>query len=996
MATALERFDAKWGGGEQPAVQLQTTPPPPATNTTPALQAFDQKWGVNAPPTELTATPQLDLTESRGRRDLAGQLIPIDQDSGIPVGDYWNVSTQSDPEAKAQALQKLYPDRKVRVLDTGDVTLEVVGGDGKPKDVVINPRGVGREDLLDLASQAPEIAASIATAVLTQGRGPLRTTAQIVLSALAGGAVGAARDLGERSFAGIDVRPGDIFQERGTQVGVDTALGGLGAVAGKSTRIASPFAREVKPGSLTFNLREGSDFLKKHYGLDLEFTPGQRTGNPSLLALEASEAPMPGSRSVMGKLAERNEAKLQNLQQVATGAILPEEEVGKGIISTLRRAIVEPLEEAVTKAREQAIAKGDKRVVDLLDDALGTPQGARVDFATAGQRGLQAFNDRMAQAQAAVDEAYARVNELPGGTGNVIGGSPAANAAAEIRKELPNVLKRVEKPTGLTDEFGQPLMQEVEQEQVLTSGVPEGLLKALSDLESLRGGKVSLQTLTNMKKAAYDAIAAFKTAHGDVKDRWFTKIAQAYETGIQEGIDATSNLDLKQALATARDTYKKELVPFERAGVKELAKDAFDAGRLTPEEFTSRLFTGPKSAENFAMLSEMLGKDSPAIRTLKRAWGDTVLAEATDDALGTLDPGKLAATLKDMDTHNTRLARELFGANYKALMTTLKLRAGAEGLERLDQSAVKSLLSLKDPTVADFETLVKATVTRDKAYVNDILKNVADGLPLEDFNPTQIVSKLRSARTPTEHVTQILDALPREQRDALATAEFYRLLTEASVSEGATAFKALKGQPINISPTKLVKAYGKGEDALRTTLLLGEDLPAPGAKPPTLPAGSTPAEKGASRVDVIEALVKTLAPKEAAKTAFHNMAGLRSGMAVADLLNNGPLSYASGFAKRALLATAYVKGLGNALTNTRFDAETSAVVANTLIASEPFLRASAEAFGSERTQQVVGELKQSIDRFLWEWRESPEGRKQAANRRFLQGQPTPMKMEARP
>jgi hypothetical protein len=688
---------------------------------------------------------------------------------------------------------------------------------------------------------------------------------------------------------------------------------------------------------------------------------------------------------------ERNEAALQQLQARALGEVTPEEQIGEAAIGTLRRNVVEPVERALNDARTTAVAKGDKKLHALIDNALGLPGGARVTPSEAGTVAKQAFERRIIRAQTQVDEAYAKVNALPGGTGDVLDGTAAADAASAIRGELPSVLKTVTKDTGLADEFGKALTREAQEKLLLRSGVPEGLLTALSDLETLRGGKVSLQTLTNMKKAAHDAIAAFKTAHGDVKDRWFGKIAGAYEQGIQTGVDEVGDPALKSALSEARTVYKRELLPVERVGIKELAKDEFDPGNLSPEQIVDRLFEGPKAIKNYQMLQETLGPTNPAFKALKRAWADTQLAKATDPVSGTIDADKLYTTLKNLDVDRPELAREIFGRNYQPILQRLRINSATEraGIKSLDDSEVKLLLSLPDSN--DLATVLKAVKTRDTAYVNTFIKDVADGAPLDDFQPTKFVAKLRNTNMPTAQVEETLKALPVPQRQAIATAELYRLLNEATLSEGSTAVRRQAGAPGNVSATALIKAYGTGEQARRTTLLLQEALAAPGAKPPVVPPGGAPTPQGASRVDFI---VKVLAPKEAASTAFRSLGGLRQGMAVAELMQ-GPLRYTSNFAKNMLLATAYVSGAGKVLTNRQFDSEGAAVVVNTLIASEPFLRAANDAFGPELTQQMVAEAKNAIDRFVTEISDSPRGRERAATQQFMQGGQVPMRMQPR-
>jgi hypothetical protein len=956
--------------------RLDRTPAAPAAAPTPsttttnavAMDSFkDEMRGlfaqshsqsnVNAPPAGLSATPSMGYTQLYGRKDEAGQLVPIDINAGFDA-PYWDIARQSDPQAKADLLQKRYPDRKVRLLDTGDVTIDVQDSDGKVRDVVLNPEGIDEKDFLDVAAQTPEIAASMLTSIaMGPAQGIVKTALQIAASALAGGAAGAGRDVIERSLRGIPVRGGDILQGRGAQVALDLFGEGALATAGNAFRIASPFAREAKPDSLAFNLRQGVDYLRNNFEADLPVTAGERSGS------------------------------MQDIQRIATGNLTSEEKIGADAFDEIKNRVVAPLEDAFTRARTIAQARGDDRIEQLINDVIGrAPQ--RVTPAQGGEVARKAFERQITRAEGAVGKAYADVEALPGGTGEVLSGDAAARAAREIREELPAVIKDFEVDTGLKDFTGAPITKTVEQRTELASGKPEGLEKALSDLESLRGGRVSLKTLTNMKRAAYDSIAAFKTAHGDVKDRWFTKIASAYERAIQESIDATSNIDLKNALATARDTYKREMLPLEKVGVRELAKEDVHAGVLSGEQILNRFFEGEKAVQNYQLLEDALGPNNVALRALKRAWVDSKIAVATDKVTGTIDPEKLYASLESLDNMRPELANKVFGKNYQPILSAIRIRGAIEkaGLKNIDDAELRVMLSLPDPTVADLKEVLRMSQRRQSAYVNKFFNDVQEGVPLNNFNPTTFVTSLRNTEVPTEQVKSALAALDPKTRDAIATAEFYRILSEASTTEGSTLAKEMRGDPLNLSPSGLVKALGKrGAERERTLLLLG-DGPTPGAPPPR------PGEPTPTRADTLMALVKALAPKEAASTVFSGLGNISAANAVREA-TRGPLKYAMGFPKNMLLATAYVNGLGKVLTNTQFDREATAVAINTLIAAEPFLRASIEAFGEENTKGMVADVKASVDQWIGDVRESVSGRRRAAVEQFMGGQPVPMQIQ---
>jgi hypothetical protein len=977
MPDAIDEFlDAPRNGGQLSVLPMPIqTAPGAATNaalsasTNTLLPRIDfgaiNSGGRNAPSSGFTITPSLDFQARNQRLSATGEPIPIDTTTGIGNGDYLRVAAQRGSAAQLATLRDMYPDKNPRMLDNGDlaITLDDLNT-GQPKDVVLNPHGLDSHDLIDLAVQTPEIAASIATAIATRGTGFIKTAAQIVASAIAGGAVGAARDTASRALEGIPIDFKEIATARTEQAALDAFGQSALTVGAKSLRLISPFASDIKPDTLEFNLQKGREFFKDTFGEDYPITPAEKTGSTALKSIESIEAPQPGARTVMGKLQQARDAVVQRIQARALGQVTPEETIGENAINTLRTSVVNPLEDALTIAKEAAITKGEQRLTDLLDNTVGSPSGPRMTPSMAGAKTLDEFDTKLEAAQTNVKAAYDAVKALPGGTGDVLSGDPAASAAMAIRQELPNMVK-----DGARTQ--------------LESGIPEGLNKALTELESLQGSHVSLQTLTAMKNAAYDEIAKTEAVPG-VKDRWYGKIAKAYEQGIEQGIANTGDPALKAALTNAKETYKKELLPFDRPGLRELARSEFDAGRLSPEQVATRLFDGPKAIENYQMLKQTLGANSPAFATIKRAWLDTHLAAVTDPVTGRIDAAGLERVFKDLQVNKPELAKEFLGNNYEEISHTLRVQNALHKLTSLDDSEAKVLLGLKNPGARDLEALMVMQANRDNAYMNGILKDVANGTPIASrLKPTEFVSRLRNTKTPTADVEKVLATLPPDQRDAIATAQLYQILSDASLSDAATATKSLSTNPLNISATKLAEAFGRGGTAerARNELLLG---------------GGTVAG-GTTRKNVIENLVNILAPTESRNELMGTAGKIAGSTTVLNALKK-PLAYASSYVQKAIYALAYTSKPGVAVIgNTVMSPARSAAAANFLIASEPFVRRAVETFGSEGARNIISEAKSSIDKVVNgltedRKRDTPANRQSQAIDDFLNGKSAPVRV----
>lgn len=969
----------------------------------------------------VEAVPNLTTTQREGRRDPnTGELIPISGegleitrgDIGAAFGNlqvpptinrdmsqresYWRIARQRGPEAQMAVLEKMYPDSKPRQLEDGSVTATIIdSATGKPKEVIVSGVGIDAHDLIDLAAQMPEIAAGTALAVAFSGTGFLKTAAQMVLSSFGAAGVGAVRDFAARESEGIDPKLGEIAASRTGEAVLDLFIDSSMLATAKAGRMVSPWAQDAKPGTLVFDAQKALQFFKREFGEDVQMLPSEVTGSPMLGAIEAIEGSQPGAMTVMQKMREKREGQVRQILDRAIGNVPSEEAIGAKSLEALRTGVVLPIEQAMETARAAAISKSNTRLTKALDEISMPSTSGRVSSSQAGALTQQAFDARLAQAQTKVDEAYAVVRDLPGGTGDVLDGTAVADAAAEIRKELPRVLKEQKIEVNLLDEMGNDRAFNIQKndEILLKSGIPKGLLSSLRDMEAMRGGKVSLSTLTNMKRSAHDAIAAFRTAHGDVKDRWFSKVAGAYEDGIQKGIDEVGDPALKDALTKAKDTYKKELLPFERPGLKELAKDEFDPGRLTPEEIATRLFEGPKAIENLKMLQETLGENNPAFRVLRRSWLDNQLFDSSvlDRVTGEINPEALANKLQAFDKR-PELERAVFGNRLPTILQELRYQKGFKNLDSLDESEVRTLLNLPNPSASDLRSLIAIQGRRDAAYANEFVKDAADGvLNGKPINPTEFVKRMTRANVKSEQIEVVLKAVDPQTRSAIATAKMYQLITEAEVTSAELGAKALRGGALNISPVKLRDAMGKmgTDERKRIEALLGTEA---------LPI--IPGKLGPTRGEVLENVVALLSPQEVKSKTMANAGGIARSQNVLNLLKN-PFQYATSYAQKLAASTIWTdKAFTKFISNKVYTPAESAALANILIASEPFTRRLTEVLGDqvsgigiEKAGTIINELKSSIDRWVNEQSDSPAARDAAELGKVARGEPANVRIQ---
>ncbi len=566
------------------------------------------------------------------------------------------------------------------------------------------------------------------------------------------------------------------------------------------------------------------------------------------------------------------------------------------------------------------------------------PTGPRVSESMAGQFTQEEFDQRLAQAKGNVKAAYDAVKAIPGGSGDVLDGTPAAAAATSIRDSLPTAV----------DAAGNRIF--------LKTGIPENLDKALKDLESLAGKNVSLQTLTTMKNAAYDEIARTEAVPG-VKDRWFTQVADAYAQGIDKAIEQVGNPQLKSALANAKNTYKHELLPFDRPGIREMARSEFDTGKLSPKAVASRLFSGDNATQNYQRLKEVLGANNPAFKMIKRAWIDSKLEAVTDVVSGTIDANKLSGIIKDFRIQSPELADEFFGSNYKSLESQLKTTAGIQGIEKLDANDAKALLSLRNPSSADFSALLQMQKNRAKAYFNDALSKIKDGLPIgPGMKPMEFIKNLYNTDIPSKDVQLILDYLAAnapDVRKGIATGALYKLLDDASVVGPENAARAVNGSAVRVTSNGLADSIGKAGSArqLRYQQLFG-DAVVSGTKSGKM----TPKE-------FVQNLIDLIAPGDV-KNTMSSVGSIGGSTQTAKSLSD-PVGYAAHYAQKLLLATAYLSKTGQSIIGNRLMTPArNAVIANAFIAAEPTARAIVEVVGPDKAKEAMASLKSSIDRYV--------------------------------
>ena len=216
----------------------------------------------------------------------------------------------------------------------------------------------------------------------------------------------------------------------------------------------------------------------------------------------------------------------------------------------------------------------------------------------------------------------------------------------------------------------------------------------------------------------------------------------------------------------------------------------------------------------------------------------------------------------------------------------------------------------------------------------------------------------------TRYVSEVLASLNPSQIESLQKAALYRIATKASENNVDMA-KYLAGEQSPVQAFALSKAIGSvgSAERARNEMLLGPDY-----------------------VNLTKAIIGVLAPREI-KTGLFKAAGSMAATGMLEKLLRVPLQYAASYVQKSILAEIYTAPVvKKALANTLMGPKESAVLANALIASEPFTRHMIDTYGADAAKSIASDAKRSIDRFLQEDTQPSEKDSQKEELyRFLQG-----------
>lgn len=919
--------------------------------------------GTNAPITTLGPSPDVGGPPTPQAPSIAGRLspkaaeeqfkqenvtdVPLDITSGVSPWEQLMLDVRRNQDSQIKYLEGKYGPNTVRFSKNGELIVRIPDAEnaGKSKDLLVRPHEMKATDFIDLLATVPEVAASIYAMRkgemipwLGKKGGALGLARQAATGAVGGEAAGAVKDIA------FGEPVGQALTERAERVPGMAAIGAVGSAIPKIWQYAkNPLAGGRT--ELQLDAIAAKKYFKDKFGIDVPLSVGQSTGSPLFGRSEVFIEKMPGGSGPVRELGKETESGLRRLQQVMLGQSLPtEEEVGKRAIAEIQPAV-----RSVTGSTETARRELETAAQNAIEDRIGqlTAPAKEIYHEQTGEAVRNAVIAKRDAAKAEADRLYGIVRSLPGGEGKVFPGQGLQQDFQQILKDLPAPEQRIERPTGLLDMYGRPQTTTETKAQTLREFVPPNVLQRLESVVGLKNAKFSLSDLQQMRREVYDDIAKGEGVPG-LGTHYLADIGSALTKAIDKGVSDLPTGDLKSALQAANAHYKNNVIPFNRVGLTELFRAPDEAGFVSNSEVVGRLFSGGKATQNWNLLKETIGENSPEFQKVRRTVADTILENSRIPGEDTLDANSFVRNLYNFRRQFREISDDVFSKKELELFRQARFLKYAQG-DKLNEQAVRDLLASPNPTGPKLQALINAEKRQDTLYKNSVLKSIGDGTFNEDtLKPAEFLNRMIDNKgVGVSQVQQVMGAIRNPQLlEDIRRKTYEKIFKDASRNATASDVNLImKKDPTHIlSGTRIAATLKDTDFRGKLESILGRD----GFKD-------------------LEQYVKLQAATEMPEQSFRSAGGIAAGSQVAKaerlLEQGGALAYAGNVARSFLFS--YV--LSNPatrkwLTNVPSDPSVATAFLHTLASSPPFLEAVSREFPKAAGMQFIHNLKLGIDR----------------------------------
>lgn len=971
----------------QPVPPPQPAQPQPANQSPLSLDQFIMGKGV-----QLSPQTQAALTNAGGIQNVNVVKFPETpaepaevgykrrfEQPGVPldlhdeVGPLISLMTsfRTEKEDKIKYLQRVFGDANVRADDRGDPIIRITDPQTKKqKDVPLNAWGMSVNDLVQVASAIPEMLGAAASIKAGKGIPKLGTVTKaggFLRDALAGAVgmetVGTAEDIATKWADKQPKSVGDIIENRAAKIPEDVvasyALGGVGKIA-QWLKNTAGWIGKVRSGSIPvpFDLKslrtplqvgglESQRYIADKTGINIPLSAAETSGIPFIAQLWEYLRKYPSAARVIAKFEEKKDASKKLFQEYLLEPMDTEtdEKVGQMAVDMLNQLKTGAEKELSTEA-----GAVEQRLTGAIRDVGSqiAPMAKSSGFGETGQairEGLVAGRDAVKAEQNKMRQAIAA---MPGGTGKMFDSQATGLTARaqQVLDALPSPETTVNTPSGLLNQFGQPVMVTRTARVLEKQFVPDKVVARLRSLTEDK--KFSLHDLIQMRSDVYEDIAAGQ-AVPNTGTHYLNEIGKMLTETIDKGIDQIPNPTLKKALQDANTHFKTKVLPYEESGVSSFFKRADEPGFVENIAEVKRL---AGDSEKYQRVVKLLGKGSEQHEQLKRAIFDDVLQRSTDGLpqSGVIDPAALINNLKNMakDESSRGVFQDVFGSKAAVLEDLASLVPSVRklGQSYIDRGDVEKLITSPKASIFGLDQLVQKARQAAKIYNNQIVKEAVSGtLDPKKINPEDILNKFFPNASLSD-LRQVMGTLSSDPNlmNMLRRRQIERLLkqSERELTPGDIERRAKQDLPTYIvSAEKLAQGIGSGDQRKKLEMLIGPD-----------------------RLELLKHYVGVLATEEWAKAEAGGTGLLTRGSAAGGFLRMLELKHGarplaglgaevSTLVQRKLIAMLLTSGALEKLTASTYTPQEIPHLLRALIVSQPFIESVFEDIPDDRSRYEV-------------------------------------------
>lgn len=740
--------------------------------------------------------------------------VPLDVRSGAGMLTRLRTGAQRNKEAQLQVLRGIYGDDAVR-LDTEGNFIARVTADGAPRDILVDERNSSWKDFLDLTSEIPALALSLAT---TKGVPVKDVFRQAVRGAAGYAAGGAATDAVVRIAEGQDPQFGEIFTSRGGNAIADTVLGygagkGISAIGTlpKLARLSSSTLADSAEKGAMAEIEAGRKAVEGRFGIAMEPTVAELTGNPMMLRLEAFLSNIPIARN---RILQKWQAQIDNekaIQNAMLGGKAPDPgAVGNELVELIGGELKRS-EEIASTASSIVQSQGRRAITEPLESIPGRPISAH-QF---GSRTIRRGEAQLQSFKSTAKEKFDLVRSQP-----------------DASQPLFNSQSIKEKATGLRDE----LVKDTSGEPIKALS-PSGLGNVLDSVQKLPD-EMSYFDLVKLRDSIYDRVDSPEPISSK-GSRLLKNLGAEITRQIESQGKAKLTPATWDAIQDANKYYRENVETFYQKGIVDILKPRTEAGAINPELVASRLLAGGKgSVTTYNTVRDFFEK-SGAVKDMNRLLRDRIIEGGTDAGTGLLNVEKLAGSVSKLEPE---IAKHLFGKSKEEVLQAfhhgqiaeragVAMKAGGD-MSQVEAEAFKNLLDSGELNGPAIRTLLNRSMDLRVQYGNSIRRSLKENdFGVIEANPEMFVKEfLLHPRFPNREVADVMRSVYRTGNTELIEdirrvylGEIFNAAAKQTKGDVGQLVGRIKGNPLrDLDPQALSLQLQNPENRTRMVEILGE------------------------------------------------------------------------------------------------------------------------------------------------------------------------------